>query len=79
MAFELSEFIDTDIVGVVTGQSVDLPMDDLLDPLNLPFDVIDPIKVELANRHDDAVRAAFAAGLACGLKPELVLLKEVLR
>ena len=61
----------------MTGVDPALQLDDLLAPLALPFGVIDPIKTAVWERHNRAVDAAFAAGLACGLDPERLLLARL--
>ena len=67
-----------DVAEQLTGVAMTLPLSRLLEPLALPFDVIDPIMTEIWRAHDDAVTAAFAAGLACGLNPEKLLLEVTL-
>lgn len=76
----LSAFIDDSgdwrrIIEQLTAVSVSLPLDTHMAPLALPFDVIDPIMVNIWASHDDIVTAAFTAGLACGLCPEKLLLE----
>ena len=63
------------VIEQLTAVSIALPLDTLLAPLGLPFDVIDPIMVNIWESHDDIVTAAFTAGLACGLCPEKLLLE----
>lgn len=58
----------------LTGVSTELPLDQLLKPLNHPFEVIDPIKIQIWDAHTEALRAAFTAGLAFGLDPQRMLL-----
>ena len=76
----LSKYFDPDAIPVIvksmTGIDPALPLDDLVAPLALPFDVIDPVLTEIWERHNRAVDAAFAAGLACGLRPQRVLLER---
>jgi len=62
------------LIEQLTGVSSELPLDKLLSPLGLPFGVIDPIMTEIWGLHDDAVTAAFAAGIAIGLDPAKLLL-----
>ena len=57
----------------LTSVTIELPLETLLGPLLLPFDVVDPIMTRIWDLHDDAVTAAFTAGLACGLNPGLLL------
>lgn len=64
------------LIRSLTGVEPNLPLDDLFEPLALPFDVIDPVMTEIWERHNRGVNAAFAAGLACGLLPERVLLEQ---
>lgn len=64
-----------DVAEKLTGVAMDLPLSKLLEPLALPYDVIDPVKTEIWRAHDDAVAAAFAAGLTCGLNPERLLIE----
>ena len=59
----------------LTGVSTDLPLETLLEPLNLPYKVIDPIMTTIWGFHNAAVTAAFTAGLAYGLCPEKLLLE----
>ena len=61
----------------LTGVSTDLPLETLLEPLNLPYKVIDPIMTKIWGFHNEAVTAAFTAGLAWGLCPEKILLEKV--
>ncbi len=63
------------VIEQLTGTAIELPLDTLLAPLALPFDVIDPIMTEIWDIHNDIVTAAFTAGLACGLCPEKLLLE----
>ena len=63
------------VIEQLTGVSIELPLDTLLTPLTLPFDVIDPIMTSIWDCHNDIVTAAFTAGLACGLNPEKLLLE----
>ena len=80
---KLSAFFDDDggngslrrVIEHLTSVDITLPLTTLLDPLGLPFDVIDPIMSDIGALHDDAVTAAFTAGLACGLNPEKLLLE----
>ena len=65
------------VIEQLTGASCELPLDELLAPLCLPFDVIDPIMTGIWGLHDDAIAAAFAAGLACGLDPARLLLVSI--
>ena len=74
----LSKYFDPDAIPVIvksmTGIDPALPLDDLVAPLALPFDVIDPIMTAIWEQHNRAVDAAFAAGVHVGLPPESVLL-----
>ena len=63
------------VIKQLTAVSITLDLDTHLAPLALPFDVIDPIMVNIWESHDDIVTAAFTAGLACGLCPEKLLLE----
>ena len=63
------------VIEQLTGKAIDLPVASLLEPLGLPFDVIDPIITTIWNLYDDAVTAAFTAGLVAGLRPEKLLLE----
>ena len=63
------------VIEQLTGVSIALPLDTLLAPLGLPFDVIDPIMVNIWDSHNDILTAAFTAGLTCGLCPEKLLLE----
>ena len=63
------------IIEQLTGVSSELPLETMLAPLNLPYKVIDPIMTQIWGCHNDIVAAAFAAGLACGLCPEKLLLE----
>ena len=63
------------MIEQLTGVSTYLPLETLLAPLALPFDVIDPIMTQIWGIHNDIVTAAFTAGLACGLCPEKMLLE----
>ena len=63
------------VLEQLAGSSLDLPLETLLAPLALPFDVIDPIMTQIWDFHDAAVIAAFTAGLAGGLCPEKLLLE----
>lgn len=63
------------LIRSLTGVDPALPLDDLVAPLGLPFETIDPVMTEIWERHNRAVDAAFAAGLACGPRPERVLLE----
>jgi hypothetical protein len=64
------------LIEQLTGVPVALPLENLLGPLELPYAVIDPIMTQIWGIHDDAVTAAFTAGLACGLNPGKLLLVE---
>ena len=64
-----------DVAEQLTGVAMTLPLSRLLEPLALPFDVIDPIMTQIWDFHDAAVTAAFTAGLAGGLCPEKLLLE----
>jgi len=76
--YQLSKYLDPDALPVIvermTGVDPALQLDDLLAPLALPFGVIDPIKTAILEQHNRAFDAAFAAGIACGLDPERLLL-----
>jgi hypothetical protein len=78
----LSRYIDPDALPVIverlTGIDPALRLDDLVAPLALLFEQIDPIKTAIWEQHNQAVDAAFAAGLACGLDPERLLLARVM-
>lgn len=70
-------FDDADIANLVqslTGTDVRLDLDGILDPLGLPYQVVDPIKTDIWEAFNAAVGAAFAAGLAAGLEPSRLLL-----
>lgn len=67
------------VIEQLTAVSITLPLDTHLAPLGLPFNVIDPIMVNIWDSHDEIVTAAFTAGLACGLSPEKLLLESEVR
>lgn len=81
--FELSShFADLDLEQVIkgaTGQSVDLHLDSLFQMagIDAEYRTADPLKTAINGHHHDAVKAAFAAGLACGLDPERLLLARL--
>jgi hypothetical protein len=74
---ELSAFIEDGdypaIIEALTGVDVRLPLDMILAPLMLEFEEVNPIMTAIGDRNDQAVAAAFAAGIACGLDPKLLL------
>lgn len=76
--FELSAFLSDGnypaVIRRLTGTDTALDLDTLFEGLHLPFETIDPIKTTIWDRHNQAVAAAFAAGIACGLEPERLLL-----
>jgi len=65
------------IVETLTGVNPDLALDSLFQQAGIRSESQELLKEVLWLSHGDALRAAFAAGLACGLDPERLLLARL--